>query len=212
MVIAAGGAVFGAEDHFGMGLKGGTLGLGLEFTGAVNHWFGLRATLDQYDYSKTFDKEDITYDGKLKVGGYGVLADFFPSHTQFRLTVGVLKNRNKIDLTSNPTSDTTIGDNTYTPAEIGTLTGDMTFRSGVPYFGVGYGNAARSKHRVGFVLDVGVEPQGSPQMTLAASGGGVSQSDLDKEAAKVENDTKNFKLWPVIALGISIRFGRGPTP
>jgi hypothetical protein len=195
----------GAAERFGVGFKAGTLGLGIEFTGAVNRWFALRGTWNQYDTSRSFDKEAITYDGKLKVGGYGVLADFYPSHTKFRLTVGILRNRNKVDLTSTPTSDVMIGDTTYTPQEIGTIDGEMTFRSTVPYFGIGYGNAAKGPHRVGFILDVGVEPQGSPRLTLAASGGGVPQSELQKESAKVEDDSKSFKIWPVIALGISIR-------
>jgi hypothetical protein len=203
MICAATAA--GADERLGIGVKAGTLGFGLDFTVRATNWLAFRVTGGQYDYARSFDNSGITYDGTLKVGGYGALADFYPSKSKFRLTVGALSNRNKIDLTSTPTSNIDIGDNNYTPAQVGTLTGDLKFKSVVPYFGIGYGNAARGPHRVGFVLDVGVETQGSPVASLAASGGGVSQADLDKETQQIEDDTSGYKIWPVIAFGISFR-------
>ncbi len=194
-----------AEDRYGVGFKVGTLGLGVELTGQVNHWFALRASLNQYNYSHSFDKEDIHYDGDLKLGGYGVLADVYPVRGRFRLTAGLLSNRNKVDLTANPTSSVTIGDTVYTPQEVGTLTGEMRFRSTVPYFGLGFGNAARGPRRVGFVFDLGVVPQGSANVTLSSDTGAVSSSDLQKEASKVSHDSKGLETWPVVALGVSVR-------
>ena len=81
----------------------------------------------------------------------------------------------------------------------------MKFRSCVAYFGIGYGNAAKGPGRIGFVFDLGVLPQGRPQVTLTSSTGLVSSADLQKEQSKVSDDTKNFKFWPVIALGLSFR-------
>lgn len=204
-ILTASSTAWAAEDRFGVEVKAGTLGLGGDFAAQVIPMLGLRATLNQYDFSEGFDKSGIHYDGTLKVGGYGALADFYPTKGKFHLTAGLLSNRNKVDLVTKPDADLTIGDNTYTPQQVGTLTGEMKFRSTVPYFGLGYGNPARGPHRVGFVFDIGVEPQGSPKASLTSSAGQVLQSDLDKEAAKIEDDTKNFKLWPVLALGISIR-------
>ena len=205
LTILVAGGTCRAADRLGVGVKAGTLGIGVDFTGSVNDWFGLRASANQYNYSHGFDKEGIHYDGDLKLGGSGVLADFYPLKGRFRLTGGALSNRTKVDLTAAPTSDVQIGDTTYTPSQVGTLNGEMKFRSSVPYFGIGYGKAAKGPGRIGFAFDVGVMPEGRPHVTLASSTGLVSMADLQKEESKVSDDTKNFKLWPVIALGISFR-------
>jgi hypothetical protein len=205
LAVFCASTVASAGELLGIGVKAGTLGFGLELTVQATRWLGFRASANQYDYSKSFDNSGIQYDGTLKMGGYGVLADFYPSRSRFRLTLGALSNRNKIELTSTPTSNIVIGDGNYTPAQVGTLTGNVKFQSVVPYFGIGYGNAARGPHRVGFVFDLGVISQGSGDATLSASAGGVSPADLQTEAQQVEDDIKSYKLWPVIAFGISFR-------
>jgi hypothetical protein len=206
VVLCAVPTSFAGED-FGVGVKAGTLGIGVDGTWKVNDWFAVRGTLNQYDYSRRMTESDNTYDGTLKLGAFGVLADFFPAKGNFRLTAGLAKNRNKIELVDKPTAGTTvdIGDTTYDASVVGTLRGSVGFNSTAPYVGIGYGNAARGPGRVRFVLDVGVLLQGSGKVSLAASGTGVSAADLRKEESKVEDDIKNFKIWPVIALGISFR-------
>jgi len=141
----------------------------------------------------------------VKLGAYGVLLDFHPFQGKFRLTAGLMKNRNKIDLTARPTADVQIGGTTYTPAQVGTLKGDVTFKDSVPYFGIGLGEAAKGPGRLKFVLDVGVLMQGSGGVTLASNTGLVSASDLRQEKSDIEDHISRFKFWPVLGLGISFR-------
>ena len=94
------------------------------------------------------------------VGGYGLLADFFPMKGTFRLTAGLLSNRNKVELDAVPTGDTIdIGgiNPTRTRSGRNVLSGDIDFDSSVPYFGIGWGNVARGK-RVRFPLRSRVHP------------------------------------------------------
>jgi hypothetical protein len=70
---------------------------------------------------------------------------------------------------------------------------------------LGYGSAAKGPHRIRFLMDAGVLMQGSGNVTLKATGGGVSASDLQKEEQQIEDDIKNYDLWPVLAFGISFR-------
>ena len=205
VAILAIGGTSRAGDRLGVGIEVGTLGVGVDLTGRVNDWFSLRGSLNQYNYSHGLDKSGIHYDADLKLGASGVLADFYPLRGRFRLTGGALSNRNKFDLKATPTSDVTIGNNTYTPAQVGTLRGDIRFRSAVPYFGIGFGNAAKGPHRVGFAFDLGLMPQGRPRVGLTSSTGVVSSSDLQKEQSKISDDSKNFKFWPVLAVGLSFR-------
>jgi len=114
-----------AGDRIGIGVKAGTLGIGLDLTGRVNDWFSIRGTYSQYDYNQTFNKSGNDYDGTLKLGAYGVLLDFFPAKGNFRISGGFFKNRNGIEMTSTPTAPIQIGNTVYPSAVVGTLTGDV---------------------------------------------------------------------------------------
>ena len=194
-----------AGDRVGVGVKAGTLGFGVDLTGRVTNWFSIRGSFNTADVSQSDEISDIEYDGDMALGAYGILLDFHPFKNNFRLTAGFMRNRTGIELTGRPTTDTEIGDNTYTPAEIGTLSGDVTFEEDVPYFGLGYGSAAKGPKRVKFLLDLGVLSQGSGDVTLSSSSGIVLQSDLDLEVQEIEDDIEDYTLWPVLALGISFR-------
>lgn len=156
-------------DRIGIGVKAGTLGLGVDVTGRVNNWVSLRASVNGADASRSYSESDVDYDGDFKFGAYGLLVDFHPLKGNFRLTAGLMKNRNSIDLTARPTADVEIGNNTYTPAQVGTLTGDVRFKDTVPYLGIGFGSAARAPGRVRFVLDAGVLEQGSGSVSISSS-------------------------------------------
>lgn len=196
-----------ADDRFGLGIKAGTYGFGVDFGVTLNKWVALRASvqLAEPSTSETFDQ--VEYDGQLTLGGEGLLVDFYPMKGQFHLTGGVFHNRNAIDLTGTPTEPVEIGGIIYDPSEIGSLSGTIEFDSTVPYLGVGWGNTSRGRSRVRFVADLGVLFQGSGKVdSLTASGGGVSQGDLEAEIATIEDEIADYDWWPVVNLGLAIRF------
>lgn len=194
-----------AADGFGLGVKAGTLGLGVEGTFALSERVNLRAGINNYSLSRDETASDIQYDGDLDLQSGAVLLDWHPFAGTFRLSAGLMYNKNSLSLTATPTSNQEIGNTTYTPAQIGTLTGDVAFKKNVPYAGLGWGNAARHG-RVGFNFELGAMFQGSPKVSLSASGGAVSQADLASEAQQAEGDLKDFKIYPVISFGLSFRF------
>lgn len=194
-----------AADGFGLGVKAGTLGLGVEGTFPISERVNVRAGVNNYSLSGNEDASGIHYDGKLDLQSGALLFDWHPFAGTFRLSAGLMYNKNTLHLTATPTSNQDIGGTTYTPAQIGTLTGDVTFKKSAPYAGLGWGNAARHG-RFGFSFELGALFQGSPKVSLSASGGAVSQIDLNSEAQQAEADLDNFKIYPVIALGFSFRF------
>lgn len=194
-----------AGDRIGIGVKAGTLGVGVDLTGRLTNWLSVRGSYSSADVSRRQDISDVDYAGTLNLGAYGVLVDFHPFRGNFRLTAGMMRNRTGIELTATPTSDVTIGDNTYTPAEVGTLKGGVSFKDDVAYFGFGFGNAAKEPGRIRFLVDLGVLTQGSGDARLSTTGSGVLAADLAKEEADVEGKIDKFKLWPVLAFGISFR-------
>lgn len=189
----------------GVGLRLGTQGLGVEYGIGISQWFGVRGAAYWADISTDYDDSGVEYDGTLLLGGYGVFADFYPAKNGFRLSVGLLSNRNEVELEATPTEDQEIGDNTYTPTELGTVSGGVTFDSTAPYFGIGFGRFSGGD-RVGFLFDAGVVHQGSGEVSLVSSTGLIPQDDLDKEIAEIEDDIQDYEYWPVISFGLVIRF------
>ena len=201
-LLVTGGA---AADGFGLGVKAGTLGFGVEGTFGLSESVNLRAGVNSYSVTGDETASDIRYDGKLELRTLALLLDWHPFAGTFRLTAGLMKNDNALRLTATPTASQTIGGTPYTPAQIGTLSGDVTFKSTAPYAGIGWGNAAR-RGRFGGVFEIGAMFQGKPKVSLRASGGLVSQADLNSEAQLAEADLDDFKIYPVISLGLSFRF------
>jgi hypothetical protein len=202
-LLFAGGV---AADGFGIGVKGGTLGLGVEGTFGLSERFNLRAGLNDYSLSGNEDASGIRYDAELNLSTFGLFLDWHPFAGSFRLTAGIFRNKNALDLRATPTANQTIGNTTYTPAQIGTLTGTVDFKKTAPYFGFGWGNAVRKGSALGFNFEIGAMMQGSPQVTLRSSSGLISQTDLNTEARSAEDDLKDFKVYPVISFGLSYRF------
>jgi hypothetical protein len=62
------------------------------------------------------------------------------------------------------------------------------------------------ERRVGFLFDLGVVSQGSGDVTLSSSTGIVDPADLEAEAARIEEDIEDYELWPVLSVGLAIRF------
>ena len=103
------------------------------------------------------------------------------------------------------------GGNTYTAAEVGTLTGVFSLSGAMPYLGIGLGsNPAR--HRIGFGLDLGVGFGSVPTVDLGATGpianDATFQSDLNQREAEIQNDIPELlKYYPVASAYLSIGFG-----
>lgn len=193
-------------------LKPGTLGLGAELTVPVLPY--LRARGGVYGFQARFGRtiDGIRYDADLKLGSGGVFADLHPFRSGFRVSGGLLYNRNKADIVGRSTNGFTIGDTSYTAAEVGSLTGDVTFRRWMPYAGVGWQSGfARARPGLVFSADLGVGFQGSPRVSLRSTDGLLStspelQADLQAELAEVQEDVRQYRLMPIVQIGLGYRF------
>lgn len=193
-----------AAAAVGVGVRLGSQGVGAEVAVGVTKWLSIRGGYYGGSIDKTVDEGGIDYDATLRVGGVGVLADFFPMRGGFHLTAGLFQNDNEIEVEATPTEAQEIGGVTYEPSEIGKLSGRVEFDDKAPYFGIGWGNLARGK-RVGFLFDLGVLRQGSGDVKLRSTRE-VSNADLRAEEREIEDDISSYDLWPVIAAGLAIRF------
>ncbi len=108
------------------------------------------------------------------------------------------------------TASLLIGDSSYSPSTIGTLTYNVSFRKVAPYLGFGFGNALHQAQAFSFVLDFGLVFSGIPEVDISASGWNALlpgfQADLAQEERELEEDIRPFRYYPVIAFGFTYRF------
>lgn len=196
----------------GLGVTGkvGTLGIGVEVTKSLVPMVNVRGGLNFINYAFDRTEGGNQYDFNLKMKSFSILADLHPIVGRgLRFSGGIIFNSNHLDMVSVASGSYSIGNRTYTGAEVGKLTGMVDFKSTAPYFGIGWGNATSG--RLGVSLDLGVVLQGSPQVSLVATGIVTSDptfvQELNREIQELENDISGFKYYPVIALGLSLNLG-----
>ena len=188
-----------------LGVRAGSLGLGLEFSYPISGSLGVRLNADAYNYSRTFNQDSIDYDGKATLKTASLLIDWYPFANNFRISAGPLYNGNKLGL-STPNTNLTVNGNPYQAQ----LDGQVDFKKYVPYAGIGYGRPIGSGLSVTF--DLGVVFQGTPTATLngtcspAPACTATFQSDLKAQEASLNDAIKNFRYYPVVALGLAYTF------
>jgi hypothetical protein len=213
LVSALGAPALSANER-AVTLRVGTLGFSLEAATSLNGKVGVRAGGSLFSLGATETESDITYDVDLKLRSLAGYVDFHPTEGAFRLTAGLVYNKNRIEATAVPTSGTfEVDDVTYEASQVGTLEGVGRFgsRTLAPYLGLGFGSA-RGESRVFVAFDLGVVFQGSPTVDLSATGPLASnaqfQSDLQSEEAQANEELAEplLRYYPVLSLGIGVRF------
>ena len=191
------------------GVKIGTLGLGADVTIGLHERLNLRLNGNylSYDYDDEIDDIEYTLDLDFKSGM--ALADWHPFANGFRITGGAIFNENGITMDATPTKNKEIGGRAYTPAQIGTLHGEIEFDNVSPYAGIGFGHAVGENQRLSFIFDLGVIFQ-SYEFDLSSDGLAAQspqfQADLAEEEKDVQDTLDDFKIYPVIAFGIALKF------
>jgi len=195
------------SGKYAVSAKGSTLGLGGEFTTGVTSNVNARVGINMLDLDIDEEVNDIEYDIGLDFFSYSALVDWHIFEGSFRVSGGVLSMDHELSLDARPTVDEDIGDNTYTPDDIGTLSGCIEIDELAPYLGIGWGNPLTHSRRWGFTFDLGVAFISPPDVSLSATGkaSGLSR-DLAKEKEEIEDDLDPFKYYPVIAISFFYRF------
>ena len=190
--------------------KGGTLGLGGELTHRIATDINTRVGFNMLDYSFDDDVAGIDYDFGLHLRSFSALVDWHIFDGPFRITGGVLPMNNEFDLEAFVNQNITIGDNIYTAAEAGTLSGRVDIQGLAPYIGIGWGNPVGRGRRWGFYSDIGVAFASAPDVVLRSNGTMAGdptfQIDLAKEERDIEDDLDDLEIYPVLSLGLYIRF------
>ncbi len=216
--IIVGSSVYAQEgvlEEYNTALKIGTLGVGIDVSRMVDKDIALRANINGLTYNRNDILDDVPYEGDIKLLTIGLLADYYPSESNFRLSAGVYYNNNNLSATATPGATETIeiGNNTYTGSDIGSMNTGMDFNALSPYIGIGWGNKP-SKGNWSFSFDLGVLYQGAPNIDVEAVPNPLLPEavknqlaqDIEVERQNLESDLDKYRWYPVVMLGVSYTF------
>lgn len=194
-----------------IGVRGGTTGVGPELTLGLNSYFNLRAAYNFASFSFKRKIADIKWDLDLDMDNIPVFLDIYPFAGNFRISAGaVFQSGSEATLDAVPGKNVTIGDHKYAPDVVGTLTGKVSTDTDIaPYIGIGFANSVGKDDFLTLSLDIGVFFQ-EYDVELSSDGPGTTakiptlRHDIEKERRKLQDDFDDWKVFPVVALSLSI--------
>ena len=196
-----------------LGIRGGTLGGGVELSYALSQRAALRLNADGYNRTQSKTHDNIDYDMKLKLHTASLMGDWFPFANNFRISLGAMFNGNKFTLKGLPTGPGyTINGTFYPASDVGSFDAAVDFNKAAPYFGIGYGRPINGG--LSLIFDLGVMSQGSPKSKIDVTCGAGTppatctalQNDAAAEQSRLDESLHSFKYYPVISLGLAYTF------
>jgi len=189
----------------------GTPGVGVEAQLSLGPVFVLRGGLDTLGVQFDQSYSDVDYTGRFDFDTVSAFVDLHPFANAFLISGGVYVGDRTIDLNTTPDAPVELGGATFTPAQVGTLSGRIKLSDTAPFLGLGYDDSFYRDRRWGFRGIVGVAYSAEPQVALDSTGGTLSndptlRARLDQEAADIREDARDRGLFPVVQLGATVRF------
>lgn len=195
----------------------GTLGYTANVTKQINSKLNVRLGGNYFSADDDLTEDDVNYKAEVKSESIQALADWYPRVGGFRVTGGLMSNGNKIEVTAKPNANAqyNINDQNYDGSEVGSLTGEIDFKSVAPYIGIGFGNPIAGNKRWSITSDLGVMAQGKPNARLTATCGSAIagtptctqlQNDVAAESVALQNDLSDFEWYPVASIALTYRF------
>ncbi len=216
--------VSNGDPRFAVGVKVGTLGIGVQVGTGLASRINLRGGANFFSYKDSINEDGVTYNGTLQLRSVEAKLDLFVLGG-FRVTPGLLiYNDNNVTATATVPNGTTVRFNGVTygsnPADPIRGNASVTFNKFAPTIGIGFGNLLpRSNRHWSLSTDLGIAFSGSPQFGLGLTGsacvGNVCQpiastpsvaANVEAERVKIQNDLKDFKYYPEVSVMFGWKF------
>lgn len=216
------------SEHFAVGIKLSSLGLGAEAATSVSRQVNLRAGFNILGYGHTFTKDGIPYRGHLNFKTIEGHIDVFPWAGTFHVSPGILVYGDdpiKASAFMPANSGFSLGGATFysDPSNPTTVVGRIRFHRAAPIITVGWGNLISRKEgsRFSFPFEIGVAFEGDPRTSLLLSGNVCTspganctsamsnpevQRNIVSEQNKINSDLSFLKVYPIISSGFAVRF------
>jgi hypothetical protein len=197
-----------AAQGLGLGGRVGTLGLGGELAIGLTDRVVARGGIGFTPFEPTMTFGDL--DVSLTIPSvWNVGLDLYLNGAM-RIGGGMMFRTSDPEVTGEFNQPQEIGGTTFTPGQLGTLTGVFDSNNNAPYVLIGFGR--HTADGLGLFIDFGVAFVGDPDVRLDATGGSLDpdtdptlRNALDQEAAEFEDDVRGYlKFWPVLSIGFRL--------
>lgn len=213
LAALAAGSGIGAQAAYAQVAVGGsigTTGASVEAQVKITPTIQLRGGYNYFQYGVDETYDDILYDGDLDLTTWGAFVDLHPFSNSFMVTAGAYFGDKKLGLSATPTSNVEIGNQTFTPAQVGTLAMDGDLEDVAPFVGIGWDTTFENPG-IGFKVIAGAMFTGSPQVNLVSTGGTLSndsnfQTQLAIEEQNLQDDIDDYEIYPVVQAGLTFSF------
>jgi hypothetical protein len=205
------GALAAQSADLAVGGRISTLGFGVEVSKLITPNLAVRVGANKLNYSTTRTESDVTFDADLELESFSAVVDIYLSKRgSFHLTGGLMTDPGELSGVGRPSESTfEINGVDYDAADVGVLTASGTWKSTLPYVGIGWGTPASSGGGISFAFDIGAA-LGKPTLALSASAATANSqlaADVAAERDSIQDDIeKYFAVYPVISLGLRVRF------
>jgi outer membrane protein W len=197
----------GSSHKLGLSLNLGTTP-GLDIGYAISPKITARLGYSYFKYNtNTTAKtsgEDVKLGGDANVSIASLSFEYHPfKRSSFKLIGGASYfDKGQIALVVTPTGTYKFGSTSFSPEDLGNVQFTVDYgKQYAPFAGIGFGRTV-PKRRVGFGFEVGSYYTQTPKVTLT---GDKRLSSMSEQQAKVQENMKDWKYWPVVNLRLAIR-------
>jgi len=190
--------------RIGLGVTGGSLGIGPEISYALNRNFDIRGNATFFSISHGFSGA-MGYKGSAVLGSGGLMIDYHIAGGGFRISAGARINHNKARVAGTPANGATLNGTSYSAAQIGTLRANADFATIAPTVTFGY--AGNLGHGFKLGIEAGAMFSGSAHLKpFTATGVGVADADLQAERQRIQDKINPYKVYPILQISVGYRF------
>ena len=197
----------GSSHKLGLSLNLGTTP-GLDIGYAISPKITARLGYSYFKYNtNTTAKtsgEDVKLGGDANISIASLSFEYHPfKRSSFKLIGGASYfDKGQIALVVTPTGTYKFGSTSFSPSDLGNVQFTVDYgKQYAPFAGIGFGRTV-PKRRVGFGFEVGSYYTQTPKVTLT---GDKRLSSMSEQQAKVQENMKDWKYWPVVNLRLAIR-------
>jgi hypothetical protein len=200
------------SGNISIGLKGGTLGGGIEAGIDLGDALVLRGGINYltYSFDSTISNVDYNFEPECMTGS--LLLDWHPFTNSFRLTAGAYLNNNEVKVDGIFRKDL-IPDEYSNLPDLAHVKGTVDFNTFAPYVGLGWSSSNPGEAGWGISLDLGVMFQGTPDVSELyiddpwGLGKEPAVTDfLADEQQSVQDELDKFQYYPVASISLNYKF------
>ncbi len=213
LALAAAGTT--QAEGFALGGHLGSMGPGFEGHLRLSDSMVLRGGYNRLDVSYNTSEDDLDFDGTVAFDNARIGLDFYPFQGTFRLSTAYVFNGNNVDLKAKPNAQGVfeINGNTYSTTEVQDIRVQLEYPDSALYAGLGWGNPVAPGKGLGVTVDVGVVFTDEADLKTRVNCGATTpgrcdqlNADVATETDKIKDDLGDFKLWPLLQLGLTYQF------